>query len=879
MDKRLSDRLVGSGGLTQYVTNVDVAESIEDSRLYNLIYTDYTITDPHGEDILVDVSTDAVTITLCDCPEDGAQINIGVAGDASVNNILINGDTNLIEDGTSYTIDTLDASVTLVYSGTQWESLKGEGTTIINNTTTSGGGGTIVTSGAIEPVFITPVEVANFAPSSIIGWTIFDTTPHIPLGVNTIILEAYGALSGPDTADVNADIFIRKDNSSPATRLLTGRAASNGDQVASNNQGVFPIGEDGTFQYVLEEPGFNLGATIHMIGYYGIPPSPTTIVDTYSTKQMVAWCDVTIGGGSVTFHDQSSNIVNIVPEGTSGNGYRLSMNAGTVASSQYYVAFTGGSFESSNDGQYGNYGHFAFSRSTMTSTTFDFVVGDPDSVADNVSNRFQIMIYDDLDIYKHILDGTVAQVIENSEKTAYSSLVKRLPEYIGGEKSGNSTGIDGLVYINTRDEIIAIGDASNDKLGTGMLDVDAPGVIIPLPPGVSDIPVKLYNNDQYNLLVLTNLGNVYSTGENGHGQLSHPGTLDKSPGRLTKCTVTNVKKVVQGDNRCRTFGYLTHSGDLYIAGRNPYGQIGNGTTTTQSAGAYNSLQNVEDAISCGSWNGSNDVQTFIALKNDGTVHTVGYGGAGQVGDGNSVNVNSSWHQVVFPSAGVVIQEIQVAGGDARGTILALDTTGRIWGWGRNGQGQLGLNNKTEQKSPVLIASNVLNMWTHGGYQRVFYKDTSHEVWMSGDNANGKGGIGHSSDVTVFTKVTSLTGLRVKAMFGYGGSETSGGTTIAISEDDKVYIVGRQNDGETGLGIRATNADQTTFTQIWGPVNGAETIHPDYETVPLVFIEYVSGGRSFVVSDKNELYGAGSGRWGIFNYANDDVCFFTRVPTL
>ena len=39
---------------------------------------------------------------------------------------------------------------------------------------------------------------------------------------------------------------------------------------------------------------------------------------------------------------------------------------------------------------------------------------------------------------------------------------------------------------------------------------------------------------------------------------------------------------------------------------------------------------------------------------------------------------------------------------AQGTAKAFKTDGTLWGWGNNGYGQLGLNNTTNQQSPVQL---------------------------------------------------------------------------------------------------------------------------------------------------------------------------------
>lgn len=74
----------------------------------------------------------------------------------------------------------------------------------------------------------------------------------------------------------------------------------------------------------------------------------------------------------------------------------------------------------------------------------------------------------------------------------------------------------------------------------------------------------------------------------------------------------------------------------------------------------------------------------IALSKDGRVFSFGEGESGRLGNGIFARAEPA--QVEFPTADIVIHRVATG----RDHTLAVDSRGRVWGWGKNGMGQLGL---------------------------------------------------------------------------------------------------------------------------------------------------------------------------------------------
>jgi ethanolamine utilization microcompartment shell protein EutS len=119
------------------------------------------------------------------------------------------------------------------------------------------------------PVFINPILVDDSSRSGqyFTMWKTFST--NILRNAKAVILEYNAAMNGPDEGTIDAYIKIRKDSRSREYILARGRSASDGDNVAWGGQGIFPIDPDnGSFQYIVQQPGFSYGWEIRLIGYY-----------------------------------------------------------------------------------------------------------------------------------------------------------------------------------------------------------------------------------------------------------------------------------------------------------------------------------------------------------------------------------------------------------------------------------------------------------------------------------------------------------------------------------------------------------------------------------------------------------------------------------
>ena len=184
----------------------------------------------------------------------------------------------------------------------------------------------------------------------------------------------------------------------------------------------------------------------------------------------------------------------------------------------------------------------------------------------------------------------------------------------------------------------------------------------------------------------TRNGGLWSTGQNGVGQLGNGTTIQKLKfAENWPSGTTSWTSLAAGTSH--VLGLAT-DGRLFTWGVNSSGQIGDGTTINKSSPVL---------IGTSSWafvsaRGLNSA----AIDSVGRLFTWGPNASGQLGDGTTINKSSpvligtsSWSVV---SAGL-------------NNTVAIDSVGRLFVWGLNSSGQIGDGTTVSASSPVLIGTS------------------------------------------------------------------------------------------------------------------------------------------------------------------------------
>ena len=167
------------------------------------------------------------------------------------------------------------------------------------------------------------------------------------------------------------------------------------------------------------------------------------------------------------------------------------------------------------------------------------------------------------------------------------------------------------------------------------------------------------------------------------------------------------------------------------------------------------------------------------------VYVWGFNYNGALGVGNTTNYSSP------VQLGALTTWSQVAtGGNSYSTLGII--SGALYAWGYNLKGQLGVGNTTSYSSPVQVGA--LTTWKHiannQGMSAAIKKDGT--LWTWGDNSAGQLGVGDTTNRSSPVQVGALTDWASVAVGG-------GKSCVAIKFDGSLYAWGQNSSGELGVG--------------------------------------------------------------------------------
>ncbi|MDR2063787.1 MAG: IPT/TIG domain-containing protein [Candidatus Nomurabacteria bacterium] len=316
---------------------------------------------------------------------------------------------------------------------------------------------------------------------------------------------------------------------------------------------------------------------------------------------------------------------------------------------------------------------------------------------------------------------------------------------------------------------------------------------------------------------------------------------------------TSVNAAVTATTITPQSGSASGGTEVTITGTNLQGEV----ITQVAAGEYHSL----------------------ALSNTGQVYVWGSDEYGQLGDGTvGPNANPTPTNITANFAGLSGQIVQVAGG--RHYSVALSSSGQVYTWGRDQNGQLGdgtVGTPNSNPTPINITANFAGLSgkiikLSAGFQAVHALTDSGQLWGWGNDGFGTlgdGTPGYDGD----NKTNNPTPINVTANFaGLSGQiidivGDKGSSTIVLSSSGQVYTFGSDSYGNLGDGTVESptgNATPINITANFAGLTGQ--------------ITKIGAGNStsFAITNSGQLYAWGndsSGQLGDGTTATPD-----KVPT-
>lgn len=274
-------------------------------------------------------------------------------------------------------------------------------------------------------------------------------------------------------------------------------------------------------------------------------------------------------------------------------------------------------------------------------------------------------------------------------------------------------------------------------------------------------------------------GQLLSWGLNSSGQLGD-GTTTTQTTPVAVQKLNGMVAVAAGSAHSLA---VKADGTVWAWGQNTYGQLGNGSNTMSLAPVQVPGLTQVVAVAAGKFHS-------LALRADGTVWAWGYNADGELGIGTTANSASP----------VQVAGVPVILGIAAGSLhsLALGVDGRVWTWGSNAHTQLGYGFNGPYYAPYSASPYPVSMGlagpadlvaVAGGDTHSLALSADGSVWAWGGNALGQVGNGSTSDVSFATKVLS----------GVTAIAAGRNHSLAIKTDHTYAGWGANSSGQLGLG--------------------------------------------------------------------------------
>lgn len=305
-------------------------------------------------------------------------------------------------------------------------------------------------------------------------------------------------------------------------------------------------------------------------------------------------------------------------------------------------------------------------------------------------------------------------------------------------------------------------------------------------------------------------GYIYAAGHNGNGQLGI--------GNNTNPTTTFTQVTSLGTNVTNIFSVNAEGGKVFFqksddtiwaAGYNGAGELGitpasttavstpvDVTAAWQGGSGWN-LEFVSGAASY--YNGSAAAFigfTIMLLRNRTTgvskVLTCGYGGQGALGNGGTTNIAIPY---LIPNSGAVKQ---VSCNSGLGTVHLLNNDGSLYGWGHNGEGEVGNGATVNVVSPALIfgagqvdaiMADGFTQYANSTVSTSYIRKTDNLLYATGYNAFATIGCGDTTNRSSFTQVMVPNNDKI-TMLGYSDALNNANTILGVGASGKLYIWGQ-----------------------------------------------------------------------------------------
>lgn len=371
---------------------------------------------------------------------------------------------------------------------------------------------------------------------------------------------------------------------------------------------------------------------------------------------------------------------------------------------------------------------------------------------------------------------------------------------------------EGNLYVWGRGNYGELGDGNTTKSNPTLFQV-------PFPTGVTAWDTVVAG--RFHTVAIANNGEAFGWGRNDNGELGI-GTTSKSVSTPTLIPFpAGVTGWVQATAAAFNTLLLGNNGKLYACGRNGAGELGD-STLTQS----------DTLVQVLNWpTGVTPVQlsasghAFLVLGSDGNIYVWGENSSDELGLGQSNTILA--HEltpVAMPMpSGVTRWTTVISGNYFNG---AMGNDGNLYEWGSNGGGVIGNIAVADTDSPVKMPMpSGVTSWSRMvvcGADFIFAQGSNGKIYAWGDNSIGQLGIGDTSSFTPNPVALTLP----SDVTSWEQLNSGNGHTLALGSNGYIYAWGNNQFGELGIsGVSDTTLPVKVYGWVPSPLVAPALVAP------------------------------------------------------
>ena len=350
------------------------------------------------------------------------------------------------------------------------------------------------------------------------------------------------------------------------------------------------------------------------------------------------------------------------------------------------------------------------------------------------------------------------------------------------------------LFLKSDGSLWAMGHNQEGQLGDGTFGNPASNYSTNRPEQIVASGVTAIATGFSHSLFLKSDGSLWAMGFNFHGELgdgTYSTNVPYGTNRPEQIIASGVTAIAAGEGHSL---FLKSDGSLWAMGYNYFGQLGDGTYSTNApygiASPKRIISSGVTAIAAGQYHS-------LIVKADGSLWAMGNNYNGELGDGTFGNPGSNY-STNQPEQIVASGVTAIAAGGAHSLFLKSD--GSLWAMGDNHDGQLGDGTTNNVNQPEEIVASGVTAIAAGYYYSLFLKSDG-SLWAMGRNATGQLGDGtftstNRPEQIVASGVTSIA--------------AGGGHSLFLKFDGSLWVMGDNNWGQLGDGF--ANASPSTIPE-------------------------------------------------------------------